>query len=317
MKSNLDKAHVAESAGDFFRASFFYKEALQLARNSGDKESILSLKTMLVETNRKSLESFKEIGAETLIPNEPIEKIIAGVAQGDLKMILKNIGLNKNLFPHFKQVETTSDNTTPLFAQLANHSIISPDGHLVKGGTDASYSWFMKMYSLNQGIINELLLKNIFDRILGVGFNASSLIDYLKTTNIFPEENLAIINTGIERYFSGDFISALHVLIPQFENVFMFLSERLGIDIVALNRGKEISTQTKTLSAEYLESEKFQNKWGMDLCEQIKFVLYDQLGYTLRHKICHGYIKKEECSIIEANLIIYLFLVLASRIKQN
>ena len=46
---------------------------------------------------------------------------------------------------------------------------------------------------------------------------------------------------------------------------------------------------------------------GEDFCEQIKYVLFDPLGYKLRHKIAHGEIELAECNQLNTGLIIYFF----------
>jgi len=168
---------------------------------------------------------------------------------------------------------------------------------------------------MQQGFITGLYLNRIFNGLASKGFSEESLLAYLCSRKIFPEDNLNVISVGIERYFAEDYVSALHILIPQFENVFLFISEKLGIDILALNRGKEVSTQLKTLSAEHLSSEAFRNKWGRDFCEQLKFVLFEPLGYMLRHKVAHGQMTKEECTSQAANLILYFYFVLAAKVE--
>jgi hypothetical protein len=109
----------------------------------------------------------------------------------------------------------------------------------------------------------------------------------------------------------------LHILIPKLEALFLNLSEKLGIDVIGLNREKEISTQTKTLSETHLDSPAFKNVWGEDLCEQLNFVLFRPLGYKLRHKVAHGEILFGECNYSSATLILFFYIMLLARIKRN
>lgn len=76
-----------------------------------------------------------------------------------------------------------------------------------------------------------------------------------------------------------------------------------------------VSTRTKVLSDTHLNSSEFRSIWGDDLCEQIKHVLFAPLGGKLRHKIAHGEIAPEECNQSNTELVIYFFLVLASRVE--
>jgi hypothetical protein len=134
---------------------------------------------------------------------------------------------------------------------------------------------------------------------------------------LLPDEQLKILDIGLEKYFKQDYVSALHILIPQFESFFLSASEKFGIDVISLNRTKEISTQPRTLGDTLLDKPEFQEVWSKDLCEQIKFILFEPLGYKFRHKIAHGEIKLTECNYQTTNLIVYLFLAVCSRrIKQ-
>ncbi len=197
---------------------------------------------------------------------------------------------------------------------LVSSSTISSDGHVVKGGSDTEYAWFNTIYTFSQGFINNAYLNRIFEELEKNGLGEKILIDYLKSSRLFPEDKFGIIEKGVSRYFEKDYISSLHILTPQFESAFLFLSEKLGIDVIALNAGKDISTQMKLLSADKLDTLEFQNIWGIDLCAQLKFVLFEQLGYNLRHKIAHGLIKSDECTVEMARLVIYFYLVIVARI---
>ncbi len=312
---NIRQAQDAENSADFFSAAHYYKAALEIARNLNDSTSITLCKGKVVEMNQKSKDSFRELKVETQIPNEEINKVVNSILEGDLDTILKKIGVHPFLFPKMQQVEESSQKNMPISYQLASLSTISQDGHLVRGGSDGNYSWTMQMYGMQQGFITELYLKKIFDGLGERGLNEESLIAYLQSRGTFQENNLGIIAIGINRYFAGDYISALHILIPQLENTFLFMSERLGVDVIALNRGKDVSTQFKTLSVEHLNSETFQSKWNRDFCEQLKFVLFEPLGYMLRHKIAHGQITAVECTPQMTNLVLYFFLVLAARVE--
>ncbi len=314
LELKLEEAKTAEESGDFFSSSFLYTDATEIARNLGDSTSVTFCKNKVVEMNRKSKSAYKELSVEQQVPNEDIEKAINPILEGTIEEILKKIGASLVLYPVMADVEKTAQGNMPISYQIANLSTRSESGHLVKGGTDGNLAWTIQMYSICQGIISELFLSRIFTSLKEKGLDKENFISYLRSSGIFPENNLKLIEVGIDKYLNNDYVSAIHILIPQFEGVFLYISEKLGIDIVSLNRGKEISTQIKTLSSEYLSSEKFQNKWGRDFCEQIKFVLFEPLGYTLRHKVAHGQISIQECNLSNSNLILYFFLVLAGRV---
>ena len=240
--------------------------------------------------------------------------MIKSVVRKNITESLMVIGIHPYLYPKFNEVRATAQSNQPVMLTLVSHFTVSQDGHLIKGGSNAEYAWFNKIYSISQGLISGVYLNRIFKKKKKTGLDEEKLLSYLKSSRLFSEEKLGIIEVGVRRYFAKDYISSLHILVPQFESVFLFLSEKLGIDVIALNRDKEVSTQMKLLTADKLDTTEFHGVWGEDLCAQLKFVLFDQMGYNLRHKIAHGLIKSEECSVEMARLVIYFYLVIAARI---
>ena len=67
LTEKLNKAQSVENSGDFFSASFYYKEALLAARSLGDSAAIKLCKAKLVEMNQKSKDAFKEVEFEQKI----------------------------------------------------------------------------------------------------------------------------------------------------------------------------------------------------------------------------------------------------------
>lgn len=323
LNKKLKQAENAESQKEYFSAFCFYKEALEMSRDLGNSEKIKFCKKKIVETSKKAEGEFKKISVEQKIPKEPIDKFINSFLQEkDIFIVLKKIGIHPYLYPRFDQVRESAKKTMPVTYSIASLSAISKEGHLIRGGEDGSYSWLMKMYAMHQEFIMNLYLREIFAGLIKkspseVALNKKNLTKYLRDSKIIPERILNIIEIGIKRYFERDFISAIHILVPQFESLFLSLSEKLGIDIIALNQAKKISTRTKTLSEQHLDSEEFQKVWGTDLCQHIKFVFFDPLGYKLRHKVAHGEICAEECNFENVTLVLYFFLVLVGRVKPK
>jgi hypothetical protein len=318
LESILKEADQAEKSQNFFQAAHLYKSALKKALKSANSETISFIKTKLVEMNQKSQKEFKSIEIEQELPQEKIDEIINRILnQGNLEKSLEAIGLCSGLCPQKKRITETYKKSMPLAFQLATLTTITDKGHMVKRGSDGEYSWFIEIYKINQGISETLLLKLFYQLMKSKKLDEKSLEQYLDDTKIFPANSLKILKIGIHHYFAEDYISALHILIPQFEGIFLHLSELLGIDTIALNQENGISTTTKTLSSLYLSSDKFTNAWGEDFCQQIDFVLFEPLGYKLRHRTAHGEISAEECNILTTSIMIYFFLVLAANIKTQ
>lgn len=327
LQNKIDEAGNAENAEDFFRASYFYKDALSSAIKLNNSNQIKFCKNKVVEMNKKSIASgkdFKEVSFTQELPEDKkkaYEEFISKfLNQGDIKTILHAIGKHPFFFPKVSDVQKRANNTMPVSYQIARLSSISNDGHTLRGSSDGNYVWFMEMYNMNQQLTMMLYVGRIIYELMknkpnGNNLTIDSLLDYFNNSRIIEERNLKIISVGLKKYFDRDYISVLHILVPQFESIFLKISGRCGIDIVALDQKQGIATRTKILSEYYLDSDEFKIVWGKDFCRQIKFILFEQLGYKLRHKIAHGEITKEECNFQNTTLILYLYLVLLSRVN--
>ena len=86
---------------------------------------------------------------------------------------------------------------------------------------------------------SSIILTNLFSRLQQQkGLDDQSLTDYLANTGLFDEDNLALIQTGLERHFSGDYVSAIHILVPQFEDALRTLFQRGGKGVIRPRRGQ-------------------------------------------------------------------------------
>lgn len=322
LQTKLNHAQEAENSEDFFRAGFLYRDALGEAIKQSNSEIIKLCKNKSVEMNKKSIASGKDFKKFSFTQELSEDKAKAHeefiskfLNQGDLKTILRAIGRHPFFFPKVADAQRAM----PVSYQIASLSAISNEGHTLRGGSDGNYSWFMEMYNMNQQLAMSLYVGRIIYELMenkpnGVSLNIKELSEYFSESGIFDEQNLKIILVGLQNYLDRDYVSALHILVPQFEAVFLKISEKLGIDIVALDQKEGLATRTKTLSEKYLDSPEFKTVWSEDFCRQIKFVLFEQMGYKIRHKVAHGEIEPAECNFENNTLILYFYLVLLGRV---
>ncbi|RJQ35548.1 DUF4209 domain-containing protein [Candidatus Parcubacteria bacterium] len=325
---SLNKAKEHENNGDFFSAAHFYKIALEEFLKKGDSENIKLCKNKIVEMNKKSISSgkdFKSLNVEhkfTKEQQEQLDRFIENATKDKtLQQALQEIGGRRSFMPIIKEVRESAKRTIPVSYSIMSISAISDEGHLLKGGDNGEIHWLMKMYDIQQQTILQLYLVPVIQKLISNKgddeFNLKNLLDYFKKGGLINEKSLKFIEKGLKAFFDKDYTTALHILIPRFESVFLNTSELLGIDIISLDQDLGLSTRRKALSDRHLSSEQFINAWGEDFCFQIRFVLLDPLGYKFRHKLAHGDISEEECNFNSCLLVIYLFLVILGRVKKT
>ncbi len=318
----IEEAQRAEASDNFFNASAFYKEALELAIKEQDSRLIKLCKSKIVEMNKKSIDSgkdFKEVEVSVDISEadqkgikENIEKIIG---LENVNTILEAIGCIPWFCPDIKEVERRSVSSTPIFYQFGNLQTINDSGHSLRGGSDPKYSWFMDSYNRSQKFIMDIYLNRIFYMLIkNKKLTTNELSEYFSHSGLFEPNQLKIVDVGLGKYFEEDYVSALHILVPQFEFFLLHCARKLGISTIVLDIKLDVATRTMTLSENHLDSKEFKKVFGENFCKQVKFVLFEPLGYKIRHKVAHGEISFEECNFQTVTLILYLYLFLLGRI---
>jgi hypothetical protein len=307
----FEKANKTEGRNDFFSAALLYKEALRLFKQLGDSEKIKICKRKMIEMNQKALKSFKifEIELkETETSKEEKLKYINYIINGDIDEVFLKIGLSEILCPNKKSIEQSSN--PPIAFEIVSLSGIDDKGHIIKGSSKGKDVWFMHMYRLNQDYISKIYVRNLFKKLININkFDSTGIESLFCEVKINQTE---IMRVGFKHYFDGDYVSAMHILIPQFENLFLSLSSRLGANIISDKEdASELSTKTTTLD-EY-SIKKFDSIWGEDFCEQISFVFFKSMGYKLRHRVAHGEITLNECCFENASLILYFYISLITK----
>ena len=214
----INLATDAENKADFLGATLHLKSALEIARTNNMSSEIVSLKSRITELSKKI--NFQSFESRVDIPVTEINKAVADILgdEPDTIAILNRIGHHPALFPKVDKVREQARSSTPIFFQLASLSTFSQDGHLIKGGSNAGSAWSAKMYSIEQNLISGIYLQQAFSILKEKnGLTSDILIAYLEGKNIFQDRNLELLKRGIDRYFEGDYTSALHILVPQFE----------------------------------------------------------------------------------------------------
>lgn len=311
-QSFVDEALFREEKNDFLAAAIFYEDALKIYQELGDKEKIKLYKNKLTEANKKSVKGFKRGSAETSILKEKIEKLTDIILTApNLNEALLRLAFCDGLLPNYQGLvkQTEEMKTSHPLQFLVNTQVIDKEGHLLSVDRDPFYSILARNSMISITFMTILIINRIIERLLQEkGLIKDNLILYLKNWGLIDDNNLKIIEHGIERYFAKDYISSLHILVPQLEAAIRTLLKKGGIQTISFERGTT-STQESSLT-ELLERPEFREIFGETLRWYMKLVLVEKLGLNLRNDIAHGLIEFEKCNLSNANTILHIFILL-------
>lgn len=156
---------------------------------------------------------------------------------------------------------------------------------------------------------SNFLLTTLFTRLREQrGLNAENLLEYFDAWGLIEEDNREFIRIGIERYFAGDFVSALHILVPQFEDVLRTVFEKVGEPPIKRRKG-QAGWEMETFGA-FLKRPLVESVLAREIREYIRLVMTEPTGWNLRNRIAHGLIEPRYCARYVADTVLHLFLIL-------
>lgn len=156
----------------------------------------------------------------------------------------------------------------------------------------------------------EVFLKAIFDKLISE-FEISTE-DFMKKFNkwdLLDKKNVPFIECGISRFLEKDYLSALHILVPQFESTVRRMFSKVGYTTTSIRKG---NTQQAITFNEFLLRNDVKSSFGNDIHKLIQIVMVEQSGLNLRNEIAHGLIEIRNVNYTKCILVIYLFLILTT-----
>lgn len=121
----------------------------------------------------------------------------------------------------------------------------------------------------------------------------ADFIELAEHSPIVPSGRSALFGKALFAGFDGDFVTALHLLIPQIEHMVRIHLKQAGASTTTLDKeGIENENGLSTLMALPVAEEIF----GKDLAFELKALLCDAFGPNLRNELAHGLLDNADCS---------------------
>ncbi len=163
-------------------------------------------------------------------------------------------------------------------------------------------------------------ISNLFLQEVLIGFKekfrptAEDLIKYLYRSPVFEEDKKAIIEKGIKFYLENDFISGIHLLIPQIEDAFRNLIEKAGGAIYKPGRNGGMNLK---IFDEILREPIVSSVFDENVSFYLRILFTDPRGWNLRNLVCHGSISPQQITNDIADRVFHAILLLAQVREQK
>ena len=118
-------------------------------------------------------------------------------------------------------------------------------------------------------------------------------------TPFVPADRQELFSLAFARFFGGDFISALHILVPQLENSLRCVLKLAGHEPLSIK--SDMTQENRSLSG-MIEKDRvsLEKIYGPPIVFEIENLFHFRGGPALRHQAAHGLVSDEACKGTDA-----------------
>lgn len=318
-------ADTLAQKSEYLRAVIMLKKACHLY-NKVNRSKLLELRNKLETLQKlalKEMHHFKyEIDAEPIYKS--IEKLFNGLSLPESIIQLGRLATIHNIENLKKDI--IEKQSKSFFTSMFSNSMLNEKGQTVQelaplGTTIEStdpevlHKHMVKHASESRNITYPIALNYAFEFFKKSGeFNRESLDFLVEDNAIIPDNRTEIIKDGLYLGLTGNLYAAMHILLPQVENIFRNLVKICGATITFL---KEDGTETyKPLSA-LLKSEKLKDCYDENIIFTFQSVMDEPIGENLRNLNAHGVLEPEKGNGSSALYFLCLVIRLLSMYSPN
>lgn len=279
-------------------------------RNFGLKDESDKLLNIIRQRGPDAQKDLKPISVKQEISREEMDNYVNAMLDGDINTVMSRIAVN-HIPEKNKEIQTIKDlaQKNPLsydmFTVIQDRNgrtiaRIGPlekdlDGHLVKHiAQGMHFSYIFLLNALHK-------FKEKFS------ISSDSIITELSKSPVFAQEKADILKKGLDAYFNGDHLVAIHLLIPQVEDSIRRLLELTGGTTYRPSRSGGYFLKTMD---EMLRDDGIIKSLGEDANLYMRVLYTDPRGWNLRNDVCHGICMPEQFCQPIADRVFHTLLIL-------
>jgi Domain of unknown function (DUF4209) len=307
-----EKRRALVGVTDIEKAIQIYRQIPKAERAKHNvEERINELRGLLKEYGESTLDDMGKISLPGLDLTESVKQAKASVSG---KSAFEALKVFSNLHPWIRYEDLKND-TLRNIEQFPMQSIIggtffSKEGRVIakRPGLDFGkssiadnevvvFSEMVKAYRLIMGsvvygmILPALEVLHLEHRLLPASF-----LPITSQSPIIPPGREKLVAMGLFYGYDNDFISAIHLLVPQIEHIVRMQFKIRGIKTTSLDsNGIETENGLSTL----VDHPDMNTVFGDDLTFEIKSLFCSSFGSNLRNEVAHGLLDYQSCQSYE------------------
>ena len=292
-------------------AASFYESAIHKYRSVprahraqfNVEERIVELRSLMNEAGENSLNEMGLISSDPIDISELVEssvKAVKGKGLSEALLQFANIynGARADKIRSYSEEMIRNHPLQSLFA--ATH--MSSDGRVIAkkpaadlgGEYQDAVVWpeMVKRYGMELGLVVQGDIWPALEVIrLEHRLREADFYSLVRRSPVVPPDRVRLMAKALFQGFDGDFVSAIHLITPQIENLVRHHLKQNGekttnIDIDGIENENGLSA--------LMENPKVKEIFGKDFSFELKAIFCDSFGPNIRNKLAHGLIGYEE-----------------------
>lgn len=274
-------------------ASAHYDDVRSKYQEYGLTTEAKRIEVILQELGAKVISEFKTISVKHEIPQEEIDKQIAGLLDGELPAALSRLVL---YFIPKKEKEGNALKEIAnegIFFYLSANKLHDADGRLVAtiGPIESDFDGRLMTHISQNMQFGAYFLHLAISRLIEkFSLSKDDIVNLIFQSPIFDEHSRGIIDAGIEAYLNDNHLVAAHLLTPQIEPAFRNLLRGAGVSV---SKPNDIGGFDYITFGTLLSYSQLKDALGEDFIFYLKLLFTESRGWNVRNNICHGLLRSE------------------------
>ncbi len=312
------KEAIARSASEspsYMVASSFYENAIQVYRTIPKversthrvDERIAELRARLNDSGERALGEMgliKTPGIDITRIVEKSRKAVTGKSAQDALVAFANLhrGANAEELRDRSMENIRAHPLQSLFAAtvmsrdgrvIAKRPAISMRGELTEGDEIVVRSEMIRDHGIQVSIVvHGYIWPALESLLLEHRLREADFVELARNSPIVPKERAGLFGKALFAGYERDFITALHILIPQIEHLVRVHLKMAGAKTTNLDRD---GIQNENGMSTLLSLPEAEKVFGKDLIFEFTSLFCDAFGPNLRNELAHGLLEEDAC----------------------
>lgn len=282
----------------------------QLYVNHQFKEEAEAILKEITKHGEAAVEEMGKIEVPFEIPKDKLNEYLELMTTGSfeqvvLRFVSQHIPNKEYNKKHLLEIAKN----TP-FQFLFTTSIVDEKGRVLAkvGGIEKDLEGQLLLHISNSLQMSSFFIRHLMMKMDEKGLlSKDSILEFLKKSPVFDEKRYVFIEKGLDAFFANDYITAIHLLIPQIENAVRTIIEKTGG--LTLKPSRNGGFHLKTFD-ELLRDEELNKALGEDFTNYFRILFTEQRGWNLRNDVCHGIANPGHFNYASADRVLHALLCL-------